>query len=236
MQIPWFSSKLIRLPVLRASMVASGTASTARSILTNVRSIWFGLVKRASTITSSCPRIFASWIPSSRLGAIVWSLEAVSRGSRPGCCGATHRTVDGLWMKPANGSPRTERRPPCAVLLEAYPGEPPASAYRHDRQLRRRRSHAAAAAGPYPRVAANTGRDRGHRYAPTLGFTLCRRHCRTTASAQEPPHASPPPPRAQRADFMVGDTVAFTDQHLNECIGIIVRVNQKTRIRPMRPE
>lgn len=58
----------------------------------------------------------------------------------------------------------------------------------------------------------------------------------TIASAQEPPHASPPPPRAQRADFMVGDTVAFTDQHLNERIGIIVRVNQKTRIRPMRPE
>ena len=43
-----------------------------------------------------------------------------------------------------------------------------------------------------------------------------------TAAAQSPP------PRAQRADFMVGDTVAFTDQHLHERIGTVVRVNQKT--------
>ncbi|MGT2508815.1 hypothetical protein [Cupriavidus basilensis] len=47
-----------------------------------------------------------------------------------------------------------------------------------------------------------------------------------TAAAQSPPHD--PPPRAQRADFMVGDTVAFTDQHLHERIGTVVRVNQKT--------
>ncbi|MCY0854046.1 hypothetical protein [Cupriavidus sp. D39] len=48
------------------------------------------------------------------------------------------------------------------------------------------------------------------------------------AAAQSPPHDPPPPPRAQRADFMVGDTVAFTDQHLHERIGTVVRVNQKT--------
>ncbi len=35
-------------------------------------------------------------------------------------------------------------------------------------------------------------------------------------------------PRAQRADFLVGDTVAFTDQHLHERIGTIVGINQKT--------
>ncbi|MFJ1252254.1 type II toxin-antitoxin system HipA family toxin [Cupriavidus sp. CuC1] len=40
-------------------------------------------------------------------------------------------------------------------------------------------------------------------------------------------HASPLP-RAQRADFLVGDTVSFTDQHLRERIGTIVRLNQKT--------
>ncbi|WP_018312246.1 hypothetical protein [Cupriavidus sp. UYPR2.512] len=49
-----------------------------------------------------------------------------------------------------------------------------------------------------------------------------------TTAAQQPPHASPPLPRAQRADFLVGDTVSFTDQHLRERIGAIVRVNQKT--------
>ncbi|UIF88107.1 hypothetical protein [Cupriavidus sp. UYPR2.512] len=50
-----------------------------------------------------------------------------------------------------------------------------------------------------------------------------------TSAAQQPPHASPPPPaRAQRADFRVGDTVSFTDQHMRERIGTIVRVNQKT--------
>ncbi|MFJ1259772.1 hypothetical protein ACGLHR_45145, partial [Cupriavidus sp. CuC1] len=48
------------------------------------------------------------------------------------------------------------------------------------------------------------------------------------AAAQPSPHDPPPPPRAQRADFMVGDTVAFTDQHLHERIGTIVRINQKT--------
>ncbi|CAG9186342.1 hypothetical protein LMG23994_06178 [Cupriavidus pinatubonensis] len=48
-----------------------------------------------------------------------------------------------------------------------------------------------------------------------------------TSAAQQPPHASPPP-RAQRADFRVGDTVSFTDQHLRERIGTIVRINQKT--------
>jgi len=50
-----------------------------------------------------------------------------------------------------------------------------------------------------------------------------------TSAAQQPPHASPPtPPRAQRADFRVGDTVSFTDQHLRERISTIVRINQKT--------
>ncbi|MDW3688405.1 hypothetical protein RA280_43105 [Cupriavidus sp. CV2] len=49
-----------------------------------------------------------------------------------------------------------------------------------------------------------------------------------TAAAQSPPHDPPPPPRAQRAAFVVGDTVAFTDQHLHERIGTIVRINQKT--------
>lgn len=49
-----------------------------------------------------------------------------------------------------------------------------------------------------------------------------------TAAAQPSPQTSPSPPRAQRADFMVGDTVAFTDQHLHERIGTIVRISQKT--------
>src|SRR4051812_7791091 len=38
----------------------------------------------------------------------------------------------------------------------------------------------------------------------------------------------PPPPRAQREEFFIGDTVGFTDKHLSERVGIIVRLNAKT--------
>lgn len=42
-------------------------------------------------------------------------------------------------------------------------------------------------------------------------------------------HPEPPPsPRAKREEFFIGDTVGFTDKHLNERIGIIVRLNAKT--------
>ena len=48
-------------------------------------------------------------------------------------------------------------------------------------------------------------------------------------SASAPIHPEPaPPPRAQREEFFVGDTVGFTDKHLSERIGIIVRLNAKT--------
>jgi hypothetical protein len=50
-----------------------------------------------------------------------------------------------------------------------------------------------------------------------------------TTAEQQPPHASQlPTPRAQQADFLVGDTVSFTDKHPRERIGTIVRINQKT--------
>ncbi|RKE24309.1 hypothetical protein B0G76_8187 [Paraburkholderia sp. BL23I1N1] len=39
---------------------------------------------------------------------------------------------------------------------------------------------------------------------------------------------APPPPRAQREEFLVGDTVGFTDKHLSERVGTIVRLNSKT--------
>ncbi|KWC13355.1 hypothetical protein WM16_16310 [Burkholderia ubonensis] len=45
------------------------------------------------------------------------------------------------------------------------------------------------------------------------------------------PDAQPepaPPSRANREAFFIGDTVGFTDKHLRERIGIIVRLNQKT--------
>ena len=42
-------------------------------------------------------------------------------------------------------------------------------------------------------------------------------------------HPEPPPsPRAKREEFVIGDTVGFTDKHLNERIGTIVRLNAKT--------
>ena len=40
--------------------------------------------------------------------------------------------------------------------------------------------------------------------------------------------AAPPPRRVDPAEFRVGDTVAFTDKHLNERIGIVTRLNAKT--------
>ena len=44
------------------------------------------------------------------------------------------------------------------------------------------------------------------------------------------PDETPPPapPAARRDDFRPGDTVSFTDQHLQQRIGTIVRINQKT--------
>jgi hypothetical protein len=48
-------------------------------------------------------------------------------------------------------------------------------------------------------------------------------------TASGPTHAPPsPPPRAQREEFFIGDTVGFTDKHLSERVGIIVRLNAKT--------
>ena len=48
-----------------------------------------------------------------------------------------------------------------------------------------------------------------------------------TSSAQ--PHVEPtPPPGTQREEFFIGDTVGFTDKHLSERVGIIVRLNAKT--------
>ena len=43
-------------------------------------------------------------------------------------------------------------------------------------------------------------------------------------------HILPPPapPAARRDDFRPGDTVSFTDQHLQQRIGTIIRINQKT--------
>ncbi|KND56488.1 hypothetical protein BSCH_01073c [Candidatus Paraburkholderia schumanniana] len=43
------------------------------------------------------------------------------------------------------------------------------------------------------------------------------------------PHVEPtPPPRTQREEFFIGDTVGVTDKHLSERVGIIVRLNAKT--------
>ena len=42
------------------------------------------------------------------------------------------------------------------------------------------------------------------------------------------PHVEPTPPRTQREEFFIGDTVGFTDKHLSERVGIIVRLNSKT--------
>lgn len=47
----------------------------------------------------------------------------------------------------------------------------------------------------------------------------------TTAQARVEPT---PPSRTQREEFFIGDTVGFTDKHLSERVGIIVRLNAKT--------
>jgi hypothetical protein len=45
-------------------------------------------------------------------------------------------------------------------------------------------------------------------------------------AAQQP--VAQPAPRARREEFFVGDTVGFTDKHLRERVGTIVRLNEKT--------
>ncbi|CAN7543845.1 hypothetical protein LJR230_003743 [Trinickia sp. LjRoot230] len=48
-------------------------------------------------------------------------------------------------------------------------------------------------------------------------------------STAAPIHPEPAPSsRARRAEFFVGDTVGFTDKHLSERVGTIVRLNPKT--------
>lgn len=37
-----------------------------------------------------------------------------------------------------------------------------------------------------------------------------------------------PPPRPRPEEFLIGDTVGFTDKHLNERVGTVVRLNAKT--------
>ncbi|SAL79185.1 hypothetical protein [Caballeronia telluris] len=37
-----------------------------------------------------------------------------------------------------------------------------------------------------------------------------------------------PPPRPRTEEFFIGDTVGFTDKHLNERVGTVVRLNAKT--------
>ena len=46
------------------------------------------------------------------------------------------------------------------------------------------------------------------------------------SSAQVKP--APPPEIARREDFRVGNRVHFTDQHLQQRVGLIVRINQRT--------
>lgn len=51
----------------------------------------------------------------------------------------------------------------------------------------------------------------------------------TDGRPRAPSEASPPlQPIARRDDFRPGDTVSFTDQHLQQRIGTIIRINQKT--------
>jgi hypothetical protein len=48
------------------------------------------------------------------------------------------------------------------------------------------------------------------------------------ASSAQPYVEPTSPPRTQREEFFIGDTVGFTDKHLSERVGIIVRLNAKT--------
>ena len=65
--------------------------------------------------------------------------------------------------------------------------------------------------------------------------TVTRRRWGVLYAAIIPDSASGPdlvepasPPRTQREEFFIGDTVSFTDKHLSERVGIIVRLNSKT--------
>lgn len=43
-----------------------------------------------------------------------------------------------------------------------------------------------------------------------------------------PTQKEAPPPRSRPEEFFIGDTVGFTDKHLNERVGTVVRLNAKT--------
>ena len=60
-----------------------------------------------------------------------------------------------------------------------------------------------------------------------VGGCSTRRSSLTLASGPASREPSPPP-RTQREEFFIGDTVGFTDKHLSERVGIIVRLNAKT--------
>lgn len=60
----------------------------------------------------------------------------------------------------------------------------------------------------------------------TLEAALRRHCCRSAQLAEHASHA--PPRRPDVAVFKLGDTVRFTDKHLRERIGTIIRMNTKT--------
>ncbi|MDE2372047.1 MAG: hypothetical protein KGN16_23965, partial [Burkholderiales bacterium] len=49
-----------------------------------------------------------------------------------------------------------------------------------------------------------------------------------SGATSEPSKLRPPPEIASRADFRVGNRVSFTDQNLQQRVGLIVRINQRT--------
>jgi len=49
-----------------------------------------------------------------------------------------------------------------------------------------------------------------------------------TAASSAQTNPSPPPEIARREDFRVGNRVSFTDQDLQQRVGLIVRINQRT--------
>ena len=66
-------------------------------------------------------------------------------------------------------------------------------------------------------------------HATRRRLTLTYAALLTDGQPGSPSEASrPAPPTARRDDFRPGDTVSFTDQHLQQRVGTIIRINQKT--------
>ena len=63
---------------------------------------------------------------------------------------------------------------------------------------------------------------------PYAAIWLQETSAAATSEVPAPSNPQPPPEIGNRVDFRVGNRVSFTDQNLQQRVGLIVRINQRT--------